>query len=187
MDAKAGNRTFYLPRLGKERYRGDTVILWTLPVAERQTGWLDDRFHARFRELMLHTCARQGLVCPVYVLMPDHVHLVWMSVRPDSDQRNGMAFFRRYLEPELGDARFQHQAHDHLFKNGERRRNAFAKVCWYVLMNPVRAELAATPKDWSFMGCMVPGYPEIDPRDEGYWSVFWRVYMKLKDARLAEV
>src|SRR5687768_3998283 len=101
MDAKAGNRTFYLPRLGKERYRADAVVLWTLPVAERQTGWLDDRFHARFRELMLHASARQRLVCPVYVLMPDHVHLVWMGVRPDSDQRNGMAFLRRYLEPEL--------------------------------------------------------------------------------------
>ena len=41
---------------------------------------------------MLHAAAREGLFCPVYCLMPDHLHLVWMGLRLDTDQLNGMAF-----------------------------------------------------------------------------------------------
>ena len=59
-----------------------------------------------FRELMLHAAAREGLACPVYCLMPDHIHLVWMGLRRNSDQINGMAFLRTYLEPALHPARF---------------------------------------------------------------------------------
>ena len=125
------NRRFYLPRLPRGYYQGDAVVHWTLPVSHRRQGWLDERFHAAFRELMLHTAAREGLFCPAYCLLPDHLHLVWMGLRLDSDQRNGMAFLRTHLEPQLAPQRFQHQAHDHVLKEKERRRNAFARVCNY--------------------------------------------------------
>ena len=32
--------------------------------------------------------------CRLCLLMPDHLHVVWMGLRADSDQRNGMAFLR---------------------------------------------------------------------------------------------
>src|SRR5690242_16257381 len=116
----------YLPRLPREYYQGDAVVHWTLPIARRARGWLSDSFHARFRELMLHTAARESLLCPAYCLMPDHLHLLWMGLRLDSDQMNGMAFLRKHLEPALAPAKFQHQAHDHVLRSEQRRRNAFA-------------------------------------------------------------
>ena len=79
---------------------------WTLSVFDRARGWLSDSFHTRFRELMLHAAAREGLYCPTYCLMPDHLHLVWMGLRLDTDQLNGMAFLRRHLEPALALAKF---------------------------------------------------------------------------------
>jgi len=91
------NRTFYLPRLSREHYQADAVVFWTLTVFDKAKGWLTPTFHQRFRELMFHAAAREGLVCPVYCLMPDHLHLVWMGLRLDSDQINGMAFLRTYL------------------------------------------------------------------------------------------
>ena len=94
------NRAFYLPRLAKEFYQGDAVVFWTLTIFDRARGWLKDSLHRDFRELMLHTAAREGLLCPIYCLMPDHIHLVWMGLRRASDQRNGMAFLRTYLEPQ---------------------------------------------------------------------------------------
>jgi len=100
------NRAFYLPRLPREHYQGDAVVHWTLPISHRRQGWLDERFHAAFRELMLHTAAREGLLCPTYCLMPDHLHLVWMGLRLDSDQRNGTAFLRTHLKPILAPQRF---------------------------------------------------------------------------------
>jgi REP element-mobilizing transposase RayT len=55
-------------------------------VEDRKTGWLDDSFHATFREVLLHTCARYHLGCARYVLMPDHVHLICVGARQTSDQ-----------------------------------------------------------------------------------------------------
>src|SRR5438093_3491263 len=92
-------RAYSLPRLPREYYQGDAVVHWTLPVFDRATGWLSDALHNRFRELMLHAAAREGLICPTYCLMPDHVHLMWMGLRLNSDQCNGMAFLRTYHEP----------------------------------------------------------------------------------------
>ena len=48
------NRAFYLPRLPREYYRGDSVVHWTLPISHRRVGWLDERFHSVFRELVKH-------------------------------------------------------------------------------------------------------------------------------------
>src|SRR5687768_834593 len=100
----------YLPRLAPEFYRGDAVVHWTLPIAQRGTGWLSETFHVRFRELLLHACLREQLVCPCYCLMPDHIHLLWMGLSAESDQRNGMSFFRTYSEPLLAPHHFQAQA-----------------------------------------------------------------------------
>ncbi len=56
--AGSGNdRRFYLPRLPREYYQGDAVVHWTLPVSGRERGWLGERFHAVFRELLVHTAA----------------------------------------------------------------------------------------------------------------------------------
>jgi putative transposase len=52
------NRSFYLPRLPEEYYQADAVVHWTMPIALRGTGWLNEAFHAHFREIMLHAAAR---------------------------------------------------------------------------------------------------------------------------------
>jgi REP element-mobilizing transposase RayT len=174
------NRSFYLPRLPREHYQGDAVVFWTLTVFDRVQGWLATNFHHRFRELLFHTAAREGLLCPVYCLMPDHLHLVWMGLRLDTDQHNGMVFLRTHLEPELTPARFQPQAQDEVLQEEQRKRNAFATVCFYISANPVRAGLMAQSDRWPFTGCIVPGYPKLDPAKDDFWPTFWRIYGKLR-------
>ena len=172
----------YLPRLRREFYQGDAVIFWTLPVAGRVRGWLDARFHAAFREMMLHAAAREGLLCPAYCLMPDHLHLVWMGLRAQTDQRNGMKFLRAQLGRFLEPARFQHQAHDHVLTTAERRRHAFSLACAdYVLLNPLRVGLVKAPAEWPFTGTVVPGYPLSNPFEAGYWRWLWERYNELRE------
>jgi hypothetical protein len=173
------NRALNLPRLPREYYPADAVVFWTLSIFDRATGWLTPSFHQRFRELMLHTAAREGLLCPIYCLMPDHLHLVWMGLRLDSDQINGMAFLRTYLEPELAPAKFQPQPQDEVLREEQRKRNSFAKVCFYIAANPVRAELIGEKEIWPFIGCVVPGYLKLNQTDEDFWSKFWWIYGKL--------
>jgi putative transposase len=170
------NRKFFLPRLPREYYQGDAVVHWSLPIALRQTGWLTDAFHAVFRETMLHAAAREGLFCPAYCLMPDHLHLVWMGLRLDTDQRLAMKFLREHLGPALRPHKFQHLPHDHVLREEARRRNAFGKVCHYILENPLRAELVKDPKEWTFTGAVVPGYPTLHPLEDEFWPTFWRLH-----------
>jgi REP element-mobilizing transposase RayT len=172
-----------LPRLERHHYQGHAVVFWTNTLEERARGWLTPVFHAAFRELLLHAAARYMVWCPTYCLMPDHLHLLWMGLRRESDQMNAMKFLRTELEPVLGHGReWQHQAHDHVLREDERRRNAFAASCFYILENPVRASLVGAAKDWPFCGAVVPGYPRLHPLADGFWELFWKLYVTAREA-----
>jgi REP element-mobilizing transposase RayT len=174
----------HLPRLPRPYYQAFTVVHWTITLEHRAQGWLDVSFHAHFRELMLHAGAREGLFCPTYVLMPDHIHLIWMGLRLASDQINGMRFLRKYLQLELTrrnssaapPLELQKQAHDTVLREEERKRGAFASTCFYVLNNPVRAGLVSHPRDWPWLGAVLPGYPDVHPLDDDFWPLFWKLY-----------
>jgi putative transposase len=166
----------HLPRLQPEFYRGDAAVHWTLTLFDHGKGWLNDSFHHHFRELLFHVAAREGLFCPVYCLMPDHMHLLWLGLRPDTDQRNGMSFLRTHLKPLLAPHQFQPQPYDHVLREEERKRGAFAKICFYILDNLVRAGLVETPQDWPFSGAVLPGYPTLRPLAEDFWPTFWKIF-----------
>ncbi|HEY5814362.1 MAG TPA: hypothetical protein VIT23_17115 [Terrimicrobiaceae bacterium] len=167
-----------LPRLDKSFYRGSAVVHWTLTTFDRAAGWLDEHFHFQFRELLLHALIRERLLCPIYCLMPDHIHLIWMGTGEHSDQLAAMVFLRTHLEKHLEPAKFQPQAHDHVLRENERQRGAFAAIVHYIAENPTRAELAENSNDWPYAGCMVPGYPTLDPRAEKFWEVFWKIHSR---------
>ena len=174
-----------LPRLKPEKYTGHAVVFWTNTLEERSRGWLTSAFHSQFREVMLHAAAREKLFCPAYCLMPDHLHLIWMGLRQNSNQLNAMKFLRTQLEPALGKGRrWQHQPHDHVLREEERKRGAFASFCFYTLANPVRAGLVKQEKDWPFCGALIPGYPDMNPLGERYWEKFWKLYVKGREAEI---
>ena len=174
----------YLPRLAPESYRGRAFVLWTLTIAQRATGWLTPAFHSTWQLMLLHACARFELVCPAYVLMPDHAHLIWLGLDASgSDQRLAIEFLRKHLRPHLAPADWQHQAHDHVLTEEERERGAFLATATYVLENPVRAGLVSRRDEWPYLGGCVPGYPELAPRREDYWERFWRCYNYLVEKR----
>ena len=93
-----------------------------------------------------------------------------------------MAFLRTHLEKQLQSAKFQPQAHDHVLREKEREKGAFASIVHYIAENPTRASLAASPGAWPCTGCMVPGYPPLDPQEGKFWGVFWKIYSKLADS-----
>jgi len=174
----------HLPRLPRHFYQAHAVVHWTQTIDKREQGWLNDRFHQKFRELILHACVRENLFCPAYCLMPDHTHCVWMGMRRESDQINGMKFFRRYLNPLLTPQKLQRQACDHVLREPQRKRGVFAKVCFYVLENPVRDHRVEFARDWPFLGCVVPGYPDLHPLEDGFWELFWKLYVQCRDGEL---
>ena len=157
-----------LPRLQPEAYRGFAHVSWTYVVEDRETGWLNDFFHATFREALLHTCARYHLGCARYVLMPDHLHLICIGASQSSDQLKSTRFLRRHLP-----MKWQKQAHDHVMDEVERKQDAFVNTCQYLRENPVRAGLVEKAGDWAFAGSLVPGFPDLDPWES---TSFWRCF-----------
>ena len=91
-----------LPRLPEHFYRGLAYVFWTHTTENWQPLPLSQAFHAQFRELLCHTCARYQLATPVYCLMPDHFHIFWIGQSPDSDQLRATKFFRKELSPHMG-------------------------------------------------------------------------------------
>jgi len=156
-------------------------------MAQRRVGWLNEAFHAAFREMMLHAGAREGLLCPAYCLMSDHLHFVWMGLRKDTEQRNAMKFLRAQLGAVLKPAKFQHQPHDHVLRPEERRRRAFSLACAdYVLLNPLKAELVSAPIAWPYLGAVIPGYPRLNVFASDYWPWLWRHYFKVREAGIEQ-
>jgi REP element-mobilizing transposase RayT len=168
----------HLPRLDKAHYQGAAIVHWTFAMEDRAVGWLDDLAHARIRELLVHMVCRYELVCPVYCVMPDHIHMILMGISSLSDQRKAVLFLRRQLNGLLGvsDVRLQKQAYDHVLREQEREQGAFEKIAWYVLENPLRAGLVKSREEWKYSGCVVFGHPGWNVFHDEFWDSFWKEY-----------
>lgn len=149
---------------------------WVMTVDRRATGWLDELFHARWREMMLHALVRYDIVCPVYCLMPDHVHMIWMGCSERADLKLASTFFRRATNPLLAPRQWQREGFDHVLREDERQHDALKAVGYYVLENPVRKNLVDGWTGYRFSGLVIPGFPDLDPRREDFWAVFWAIY-----------
>jgi hypothetical protein len=113
---------------------------------------------------------------------------MWMGMRVNSDQRNAMKFLRKHLTVELTRRsatnetfELQKQSHDHVLREEDRRRGAFAKACFYVLDNPRRKGLVKNPGEWGFLGAIVPGYPFLHPLADDFWEMFWKIYQRERE------
>ncbi len=174
----------YLRRLDRSHYTGPAIVHWTHSIDRRQTGWLDDAFHASFRETLVHAGFLFGLFCPAYCLMPDHFHLVWSGIREASDQREATKWLRRRVNGLLKTRghRLQKQAYDRVLRESDRERFAFEKLIGYVFANPERAGLigeGAPRSAWEWRDSVLPRYPEVGWRNmepEQYWDLYWKLY-----------
>jgi len=188
----------HLTRLERSHYQAFAAVHWTIRTEPATPGWLDDRFHFEFREVLLHACVREKLVCPTYCLMPDHLHVMLLGLVVASDQLNAVKFLRLHVNRLLagesvqeyaalsraqphGKWKLQPQSHDHVLREEERKQGAFASVCFYIVANPVRAGLVKTEVAWKFCGAVVPGYPDLHPLHEDYWELFWKFYYNQRE------
>ena len=173
-----------LRRLPRECYQADALVHWSLTILSRKQGWLTGLFLYRFRELLTHSLFRYGIACPMFCLMPDHIHMVWMGLNKGSDQLNAMKHFHTRCNESLKRINFQlqDQAYDHVFQDDERRDVELRNTCQYIARNPERAGLVKTDAyaSYRFTGCLVPGYPELRPFDPTYWVRFDKIISFLR-------
>ena len=175
----SGKPPSYLKRLSPEHYQGLAWVHWVMTMEGRATGWLNDTMHGAMRELLIHTCARYDLAGPAYCLMPDHGHFLWMGLSDHSDQLPAMKFFRTQLNRTLAPhgVSLQQQPYEHVLNEHERNENEFEDTIAYVFANAERAELVSEWHEWDFLGTIIAGYPDLDPRDsDRFPSRFWKIH-----------
>ena len=166
-----------LPRLDRSAYEGLAAVHWIFNIQDRQTGWLTPSLFAQFQLISLHTFARYQILSPCICLMPDHIHLLLMGYARKSDQKLAVPFLRRELKPCLSPYQFQKTPYDHVLRREERQRGAFANMASYIRQNPARAGLVDDEtQPWSFECCLIPGYPNLNPRQDDFWDRFWKIY-----------
>lgn len=174
----------HLRRLDPAAYRGNAAVHWTMTVRGRKTGWLDARFYYRFRELLTHALFSQMIACPIFCLMPDHIHMIWLGILETSNQKLAMRHLRTRLNQSLGKIGFelQDQPYDHVLKEDERQEKAFMEVCEYIARNPERSGLVGVDEyqKYPFTSCLVPGYPELTPFADDFWTRFDRTVSHLR-------
>ena len=170
----------HLHRLPDSVYCGYAVVHWTLNIRDRRTGWLSAKFYYHFRELLTHSQFRYAIACPIFCLMRDHIHLMWMGILECSNQKLGMKHLRTRCNESLKQIGFelQDQPYDHVLREEERQELAFVATCEYIARNPERAGLVGIDEyaKYPFTGCLVPGYPELKPFAPDYWTRFNRAF-----------
>lgn len=173
-----------LPRLEPGYYRGQAYVHWVMTIQDRRTGWLSAVFHNPFREILTHTAFRYAFACPIYCLMPDHMHMLWLGIDDRSDQLKASEYFRKRLGEvlkELG-LKFQHQPYDHVLKDDEKLESEVGNLVEYIARNPERRSLVGAGQFqlYPFTNCLVPSYPELKIWQPDFWTRFWRCYSFLR-------
>lgn len=179
-ELKGRSHRHNLSRLNPSVYRGLAYVHWIFNIRDRKRGWLNVESFLRFQLLATHAFLRQHIAAPCVCLMPDHIHMLLIGYNEHrSDQRVAVEFLRKQMKPYLAKGGFELQRppYDHVLRQEERNRDAFANTSGYILGNPVRAGLISEGENpWPFECAVVPGYPDLDIRAEDYWDKFWRIY-----------
>lgn len=175
------NSRSHLKKLAPEFYQGPTsYVHWTMAIDNRGKGWRDDLMHSRVRECLMHSLVKAHLVCPIYMLMSDHGHFLFVGYDALSDHMRAVAHFRRQwnqlLKPEF---KLQHQSYDNVLREKDRERSAFQSIACYISQNPVRAGIVSDAVDYPYMGSVFPGRPQMDPRKDDFWNGCWLGYGRL--------
>ncbi len=174
----------HLPRLEPEFYRGQAYVHWTFTIEDCRTGWLIPAFNYKFRELLTHAAFRYAFACPIFCLMPDHIHRLWIGIDDQTDQLKASKYFRKQLGEPLNRLgyEFQHQPHDHVLRNDERLETAVENLVEYIARNPERKQLVPVDafREYKFTGCLIPGHPDLSLWGDDFWSRFWRTHSFLR-------
>ena len=130
----------------------------------RQGIFFADEDYALYRDWLAEAATQSGCAVHAYVLMTNHVHLLLTPDRKDSLPRLMQSLGRRYVR----------HVNSHYGRTGtlwEGRYRAapidsdayFLACCRYIELNPVRARLVRSPRDYAWSSYAAHAYGRDDP------------------------
>jgi putative transposase len=140
------------PRIPGFAYNGLYRYFLTYCTFQRRPTFTRSLVVDRTLEQFQRTAGQQAFEILAYCFMPDHVHLLVEGTMETSDLRrfsklakqcSGAAYARENHHP-----LWQEGYYDRVLRDGENIKN----IARYLLNNPIRAGLAASPADYPYLG-----------------------------------
>ena len=139
-------------RLDNFTYVGQNAYSVTICTYRRHPAFLDHEFTREAIARLLRTAGKFGFEVIAYCFMPDHVHLLLLGAREDSD-------FKAFIKSWNTQTGFywRRRTTGRLWQDGYYERVIRSDVnvyfaAQYIVMNPVRAGLVHSPGDYEFSG-----------------------------------
>lgn len=133
-------------------YVGRIAVAFTACVRDAQTPFTDASTVSALVPLLIKEARKQDCIVPVYCFMPDHIHIMLLGTKPESNLKAAMTGFKREIGLWFGknrpEVRLQKDYYDHILRCTDDWANHIA----YVFNNPVRAGLVAEPSEYPFSG-----------------------------------
>lgn len=140
-------------RLPRENYVGEIAVSFTLDVKSGHETFHTAQIVARCVEILKTVCSRHSTRA-VYCFMPDHLHLLLIGERPDSDLWAAVRLFKQqsgfWFAKTFPQVQWQKDFFDHIVRDDENLRDAVA----YVVANPVVKGMAKEWREYPYNGAI---------------------------------
>jgi len=148
-------------RLPLDSYADARAYFLTVGCASRRRVFTNQGTVAACLAQLDSSSKMHGYLVLAYCFMPDHLHLLVMGddhtdllrFVKDFKQRTGYAYRQTNAKP-----LWQKSYYDHVVRAEEDVR----EVARYIVANPVRAALVATPSDYPYSGSLVWGRSVVE-------------------------
>ena len=147
-------------RLPAECYRGRVVVAFTLCLKDRITALTKPPIFNVLEKILMEELRRGKCEVHVYLMMPDHCHLLLEGADDNSNLLDVMKRFKQrtgYWFSQSGSGLlWQKDFYDHVLRNDDDVR----KHIEYILQNPVRKELTQDWLEYQFKGSSLYDFSE---------------------------
>ncbi len=154
-------------RLPDVMYHGRKCIAFTATEAARRSCLAREDIHQAMRESLTSASVRHASLVPVYCLMPDHFHVMFLGLNEESRPKLAMERFKyefgNWLKEFHPDVDLQKGYYDHIV----RRSEGWEVQARYFALNPVRKGLAQDIFEWPFTGSI--GYELEEVLLDAWW------------------
>jgi single-stranded-DNA-specific exonuclease len=149
-------------RLHPNLYRGNIAVAFTLCVQDRTTLFTEAETVTAFEEILREELAKHECDGLVYLMMPDHMHLIISGKSAQADTLKCLGFIKQRTRYWLSQNRPTHEWQKDFYDHILRKEDDIRKQMKYILENPQRKGLVEDWRVYPFKGSTVYRLDEWD-------------------------